>query len=54
MINVGRGVLVNYNWANDAKEGKDTGKCLYCAKCFWRGQVEKCAGKVLLERSRQA
>ena len=54
MINIGRGVLVNYDWANDVKEGKNPGKCLYCAKCFWRGQVETCAGKVLLERSRQA
>ena len=54
MINIGRGVLVNYDWANDVKEGKNPGKCLYCAKCLWRAQVETCAGKVLLERSRQA
>lgn len=53
MINIGRGVLVNYDWANDVKEGKDPGRCLYCAKCIWRGQAEICAGKELLERSRQ-
>ena len=54
MINIGRGILVNYDWANDVKEGKDPGKCLYCQKCIWRAQTETCAGKVLLERSRQA
>lgn len=53
MIDVGRGVLVNDNWANDVKEGKNPGKCLYCAKCIWRGQTETCAGKVLLERMRK-
>ena len=53
MINIGRGVLVNYNWANDVKEGKDPGKCLYCQKCIWRAQTETCAGKVMLERSRK-
>ena len=54
MINIGRGILVNYDWANDVKEGKDPGKCLYCQKCIWRAQTEVCAGKVLLERNRQA
>lgn len=53
MINIGRGVLVNYNWADDVKEGKDPGKCLYCQKCIWRAQTMTCAGKVLLEKSRK-
>lgn len=52
MVDIGRGVLVNYNWANDAKEGKDTGRCLHCRECQWRVDAEKCAGRVLLNRKR--
>ena len=48
MIDIGRGVLVNYNWANDVKEGRNPGKCLYCKTCMWRVDSEKCAGKRLL------
>lgn len=53
MIDVGRGVLVNYDWAKDAKEGRDTGKCLYCPTCMWRVDAEKCAGRKLLRSQRQ-
>lgn len=53
MINIGRGVLVNDNWANDVREGRDPGKCLYCQRCIWRAQTEICAGKELLERRRR-
>ena len=52
MICIGRGVLVNYNWAADVKAGKDPGKCLYCQKCGWRLANAPCAGKVLYERNR--
>lgn len=52
MVDIGRGVLVNYNWANDAREGKDTGRCLHCRECQWRVDAEKCAGRVLLNRKR--
>ena len=52
MIDVGRGVLVNYDWAKDAKEGRDTGKCLYCSTCMWRVDAEKCAGRKLLRSQR--
>ncbi len=52
MIDVGRGVLVNYDWAKDAKEGRDTGKCLYCPTCMWRVDAEKCAGRKLLRSKR--
>ena len=48
MIDVGRGVLVNYDWAKDAKEGRDTGKCLYCPTCMWRVDAAQCAGRKLL------
>ena len=52
MIDVGRGVLVNYNWAKDAKEGRDTGKCLYCKTCMWRVDADKCAGRLLLQKQK--
>ena len=52
MVDVGRGVLVNYDWAKDAKEGRDTGKCLYCPTCMWRVDAEKCAGRKLLRSQR--
>lgn len=52
MADIGRGVLVNYNWAIDAKEGRDTGRCLHCKECQWGIDAEKCAGRVLLNRKR--
>lgn len=51
IVDIATGFLINNNWANDAKEGKDTGKCLDCAKCMWFGQSKVCAGKVLFERN---
>lgn len=51
LVDIARGTLINPNWANDAKEGKDTGKCLNCPKCMWFGQSDVCAGKVLFERN---
>lgn len=51
LVDIGRGALINPNWANDAKEGKDTGKCLRCAKCMWFGQSKVCAGKAIFERN---
>ena len=51
IVDIAKGFLINPNWANDAKEGKDTGKCLNCAKCMWFGQSKVCAGKVLFERN---
>lgn len=52
MVNIGRGFLVNYDWAKDVKEGRDPGKCLYCRTCVWRANSDTCPGKVLLERNR--
>ena len=51
MVDIGKGALINPNWANDAKEGKDTGKCLSCAKCMWFGQSKVCAGKVIFDKN---
>lgn len=51
MVDIGKGALINPNWANDAKEGNDTGKCLSCAKCMWFGQSETCPGKIIFDRN---
>lgn len=51
LVDIGKGALINPNWANAAKEGKDTGKCLSCSKCMWFGQSEVCPGKVLFEKN---
>ncbi|MBK1812132.1 NADH:flavin oxidoreductase [Clostridium sp. YIM B02505] len=53
IIDIGRGVLINPNWANDAKEGNDTGACLSCAKCKYFGQSQVCPGKVLFDRNKE-
>ena len=45
MADIARGMLVNPNWANDAKAGLDTGKCLDCATCLWRVDPRKCPGR---------
>lgn len=45
MVDIGRGTLVNPCWANDAKEGKDVGICLYCKTCMWRVNADKCPGR---------
>ncbi|MCU6732853.1 NADH:flavin oxidoreductase [Diplocloster agilis] len=52
MVDIGRGILVNQNWAQDAQAGRDTGRCLDCKTCMWRVNPDKCAGRVLLNRRR--
>ena len=51
MVNIGRGTLVNPNWANDARNGKDTGACIHCKICMWRINPEKCPGRIRYERN---
>lgn len=46
MVDIGRGVLVNYNWVNDIKENKDPGKCFACPRCMWNVDASKCAGRI--------
>lgn len=52
LVDIGKGFLINPNWANDAKEGNDTGKCLGCTKCMWFGMSKACPGKVIFEKSK--
>jgi len=51
LVDIAKGFLINPNWANDARDGKDTGKCLNCEKCMWFGQSKVCAGKVIFEKN---
>jgi 2,4-dienoyl-CoA reductase-like NADH-dependent reductase (Old Yellow Enzyme family) len=51
MVQIGRGIFVNYNWANDAREGRDTGRCVGCPTCHWRLPHTRCPGKILYERN---
>lgn len=46
MVHIGRGTLVNYNWAKDAHVGYDVGSCLYCKTCMWRVDSSKCPGRI--------
>lgn len=52
MTVIGRGSLVNHNWARDVQAGRDPGHCLGCATCMWKVDPDKCPGHLLLERSR--
>lgn len=49
---VGRGVLVNPNWAADAMADRDTGRCFHCSLCHWRGDLPLCPGRIELESRR--
>ncbi len=49
-VNIGRSMLVNPNWANDAKANQDTGKCLVCRQCMWHNTPPKCPGRKILKR----
>ncbi|OPJ65445.1 NADH oxidase [Clostridium chromiireducens] len=51
IVDIGKGILINPDWANYAKEGKDTGKCLNCTKCMWFGQSKVCPGKVIFDKN---
>lgn len=48
MVDIGRSMLVDSNWANKALAGEEPGKCLDCAKCAWWEDQNKCAGRRLL------
>jgi 2,4-dienoyl-CoA reductase-like NADH-dependent reductase (Old Yellow Enzyme family) len=51
MVMIGRGIFVNYNWANDAYLNRDTGKCVRCPICHWRQPHTRCPGKIAYERN---
>lgn len=52
-IDVGKGHLVNYGFANAALTGQETGTCLHCKKCAWDPGMpadRRCPGHILLQR----
>jgi 2,4-dienoyl-CoA reductase-like NADH-dependent reductase (Old Yellow Enzyme family) len=50
MVDIGRSILVDYNWSRKALEGKVTGRCLDCRVCQWRIDPERCAGRLKMRR----
>ncbi|MCL2856426.1 MAG: NADH:flavin oxidoreductase [Oscillospiraceae bacterium] len=52
MVNIGRGVLVNPSWANDARSGDNTGICLNCEACQWRIDYTKCPGEIVYQKNK--
>ncbi len=42
MVNIGRGILINPNWTNDAIAGRNTGHCLHCKMCAFPRDGSKC------------
>lgn len=50
MADVGRSVLVDYNWPQKALSGKIPGACVGCKSCQWRMDPNKCPGRILLSR----
>lgn len=52
MVDIGRGTLVNYNWSNDAKEGKNVGTCINCKVCLWSIDPTKCPSKIKHEKTK--
>ena len=53
MVDIARGIIVNYNWAKDAMEGRDTGKCLHCRRCLWCENSDTCTGRKILRKNLQ-
>lgn len=54
MADVGRSVLVDYNWTKKALSGKKPGACIGCKSCQWRKDPERCPGRIRLRREEEA
>ena len=54
MADVGRSVLVDYNWTKKALSGKNPGACMGCKSCQWRKDPERCPGRIRLRREEEA
>ncbi|MBQ8144155.1 MAG: NADH:flavin oxidoreductase [Butyricicoccus sp.] len=48
-VMIGRCSLVNYDWGNDVRAGRNPGGCLGCAKCMWQRKPELCPGRKAYE-----
>ena len=52
MVVIGRGSLVNYQWGNDVKAGRNPGSCRNCTLCQWKVAPDRCPGRLALEQER--
>jgi len=50
MVDIGRSMLVDSDWANKCLSGETPGKCLGCKHCIWAVDPEKCPGKRMLKK----
>lgn len=46
MIDIGRSILVDYNWANKVKNGITPNPCFGCKECKWFPDGQKCPGRL--------
>jgi 2,4-dienoyl-CoA reductase-like NADH-dependent reductase (Old Yellow Enzyme family) len=52
-VAVGRGMLVDPEWANKALSGERPVKCHDCKHCVWFGEHEKCPGRRKYEKAKR-
>lgn len=50
MVDIGRSMLVDPEWANKALKGEQTGRCYDCKVCQWRLDPDKCAGRLRMKK----
>jgi NADPH2 dehydrogenase len=52
MVQIGRGMLIDPEWANKVLSGRTPGKCLWCRSCSWRvdSTGSSCPGLLLLKK----
>ncbi|MGI6105533.1 MAG: hypothetical protein ACOYD7_04980 [Raoultibacter sp.] len=54
VVDIGRGMLINPEWAHDAQAGRETGECIDCAECWFRHtDKDRCPGKRRLAKLRE-
>lgn len=46
LVAVGRGMLANENWANEALRGEKINECLDCPRCSWFTDHTKCPARL--------
>ena len=54
MIDIGRGFMVNFDWAKDAMAGLETGQCLRCKVCMLYTEPERCPGRILTAKRKRS
>lgn len=50
MVDIGRAVLVDCNWANKARNGDMPNPCIGCKTCCWFPDGSKCPGRIRAEK----